>query len=87
MGPPLAHIDWSHPAVGPAQTDGLMIEKAGRKIGVIGLVDPSLVPADLGVESLRARIQPRLPTWIEDYNQPALHSALGMRSPANIERC
>ncbi len=52
IGPPLAHTNWSHPAVGPAQRDGLMIEKGGRKIGVIGLVDPSLVPSDPGLESL-----------------------------------
>jgi 2',3'-cyclic-nucleotide 2'-phosphodiesterase (5'-nucleotidase family) len=52
IGPPLAHANWSHPAVGPAQKEGLIVEKAGHKIGVIGLVDPSLLPNDLPLENL-----------------------------------
>jgi 2',3'-cyclic-nucleotide 2'-phosphodiesterase (5'-nucleotidase family) len=52
IGPPLAHANWSHPSVGPAQKEGLVVEKAGHKIGVIGLIDPALLPKDLPVENL-----------------------------------
>ncbi|MFN2432747.1 MAG: hypothetical protein ABR599_08030 [Gemmatimonadota bacterium] len=50
-GIPVAHANWSHPALG-AQAEGLMIEKSGRKIGVVGILDPEALPQDLPLENL-----------------------------------
>jgi 2',3'-cyclic-nucleotide 2'-phosphodiesterase (5'-nucleotidase family) len=52
-GPRLAHANYSHPAIGPAQKDGLLIEKNGLRIGVIGLLDPQTLGADLPLDNLQ----------------------------------
>jgi 2',3'-cyclic-nucleotide 2'-phosphodiesterase (5'-nucleotidase family) len=51
-GPALARTNWSHPAVGPAQTQGLLVRKGDFLVGVIGLLDPDALPADLPLENL-----------------------------------
>ena len=51
-GVPLAHANWSHPAVGPAQREGLLLDKGELRVGIIGLLDPEALPPDLGLENL-----------------------------------
>lgn len=51
-GPALARTNWSHPAVGPAQPQGLLVRKGDFLVGVIGLLDPESLPADLPLENL-----------------------------------
>lgn len=51
-GPALLHANWSHPAVGPPQKDGVLIEKGGLRVGLIGLLDPAVLPPADGLENL-----------------------------------
>jgi 2',3'-cyclic-nucleotide 2'-phosphodiesterase (5'-nucleotidase family) len=51
-GPAIAHANYSHPALGPAQKGGLLIEKGGLEIGVIGLLDPEALPQEFPLEDL-----------------------------------
>jgi 2',3'-cyclic-nucleotide 2'-phosphodiesterase (5'-nucleotidase family) len=51
-GPALARTNWSHPAVGPAQSQGLLVRKGDLLVGVIGLLDPEALPDDLPLENL-----------------------------------
>lgn len=49
---PLVHTNWSHPAVGEPQRDGVMVAVGPHKIGLIGLLDPEALPPGFGLENL-----------------------------------
>lgn len=52
-GTPVAHANYSHPLLGPSQKDGLLIERYGFKVGIVGLLDPQTLPPDLPLQGFQ----------------------------------